>query len=33
MHVGLKITRPPTEIARYTMIKHTKQKPSDWRKR
>jgi hypothetical protein len=33
MYVGLKITRPPENIARYKMIKHTKRKPSDWRKR
>ena len=33
MYVGLKITRPPDNVARYKMIKHTKRKPSDWRKR
>ena len=33
MHVGLKITRPPETVARYKMIKHTKRKPADWRKR
>lgn len=33
MYVGLKITRPPENVARYKMIKHTKRKPSDWRKR
>ncbi|XP_074662411.1 beta-1,4-galactosyltransferase 4-like [Tubulanus polymorphus] len=33
MHVGLKITRPANYVARYKMIRHTKRKPSDWRKR
>ncbi|XP_064629666.1 beta-1,4-galactosyltransferase 4-like [Lineus longissimus] len=33
LHIGLKITRPPDYVARYKMIKHTKRKPSDWRKR
>ncbi|KAK6187774.1 hypothetical protein SNE40_005726 [Patella caerulea] len=30
LHTGLKITRPPTNIARYKMIKHTKRKPTAW---
>ena len=33
MQVGLQITRPPENVARYKMIKHTKRKPSDYRKR
>ncbi|XP_064613791.1 beta-1,4-N-acetylgalactosaminyltransferase bre-4-like isoform X2 [Liolophura sinensis] len=33
LHVGLKITRPPSKVARYKMIKHEKRTPTDWRKR
>ena len=30
---GLSIIRPPVSIARYTMLKHTKRRPLDWRVR
>ncbi|XP_070189943.1 beta-1,4-N-acetylgalactosaminyltransferase bre-4-like [Littorina saxatilis] len=30
LHVGLKIFRPPANIARYQMIKHKKRQPSAW---
>ncbi|XP_067674893.1 beta-1,4-N-acetylgalactosaminyltransferase bre-4-like isoform X2 [Haliotis asinina] len=33
LHVGFKITRPPSTIARYKMIKHQKRRPTSWHTR
>ncbi|XP_041351290.1 beta-1,4-N-acetylgalactosaminyltransferase bre-4-like [Gigantopelta aegis] len=30
LHVGLKISRPPSNLARYKMIKHQKRRPAAW---
>lgn len=31
LHEGLKIFRPPSNVARYQMIRHKKRKPTSWR--
>ncbi|KAL5010140.1 hypothetical protein ScPMuIL_012445 [Solemya velum] len=33
LQVGLKISRPPANIARYKMIPHAKREPTNWKKR